>query len=602
MAEVKNSFISSKMNKDLDDRLIPSNEYRDALNIEVGKSETNNIGVLQNVLGNYEIDKEDPEDNLICIGMFMDNQNNKIYQFLTNYTDPTPSEITLCETSPFQPLNGWVMKITVFDNDDQTYSTLVSGTFLNFSTTNLVLGVNLLEGLLFWTDNRNQPRKINVNNALLSFKSGGTPYYTTEVQISVAKYSPVEPISLFRRITTTATSNQSSFSFTVASATGIVPGMTIISQTNSPNISGSDFIVVEKVVGSTITVYNNNLTAVQPSINIGATLTFMASTMTNKSDMPDWPDPSFLEDKYFRFSYRFKFDDNEYSLMAPFTQITYIPKQKGYFINGNEFDAYRSTVVNWMENYVNNIELLIPLPDICSNVRNSYKIIQLEILSKEADSTAVKVIDTIPYTAIATSPLNSTNIYNYPYQSQKPISPLPEGQTTRVYDLVPVRALAQETAGNRIIYGNFYSTYTAPSSIVYNTTVLPKSTYNTNFIEYPNHTLKQNRNYQVGFVLADKFGRQSSVILSAVDLFNFDDGNGVAFGGSTVYAPYQEENDISYPDVKDWFGNALVALVSQPIASTRSIPNGTPGLYAEPVSTNGFSILPGATIKNNSLF
>ena len=601
MAEVKNSFISSKMNKDLDDRLIPSNEYRDALNIEVGKSETNNIGVLQNVLGNFEIDKEDPEDNLTCIGMFMDNQNNKIYQFLTNYADPTPSEITLCTSLQYQPLNGWVMKITVFDNDDQSYSTLVEGTFLNFSTTNLVLGVNLLEGLLFWTDNRNQPRKINVNNALLSYKSGGTPYYTTEVQISVAKYSPVEPISLFRRITTTAASNQSSFSFTVANPAGIVPGMTIISQTNSPNISGSDFIVVEKVVGSTITVYNNNLAVAQPSIDNGATLTFMASTMTNKSDMPDWPgDPSFLEDKYFRFSYRFKFDDNEYSLMAPFTQITYIPKQKGYFINGNELDAYRSTVVNWMENYVNNIELLIPLPDICSNVRNSYKIIQLEILSKEADSTAVKVIDTIPYTAIATSPLNSTNIYNYPYQSQKPISPLTEGQTTRVYDLVPVRALAQETAGNRIIYGNFYSTYTAPSSIVYNTTVLPKSTYNTNFIEYPNHTLKQNRNYQVGFILADKFGRQSSVILSAVDLYNFDDGNGVAFGGSTVYAPYQEENDISYPDVKDWFGNALVTLVSQPIASTRSIPNGTPGLYAEPVSTNGFSILPGAAIAGNT--
>ena len=29
--------------------------------------------------------------------------------------------------------------------------------------------------------------------------------------------------------------------------------------------------------------------------------------------------------------------------MAPFTQIAYIPKQKGYFIAGNETDAYRST-------------------------------------------------------------------------------------------------------------------------------------------------------------------------------------------------------------------------------------------------------------------
>jgi hypothetical protein len=33
MAEVKNAFIQSKMNKDLDDRLLPSGEYRNARKI-----------------------------------------------------------------------------------------------------------------------------------------------------------------------------------------------------------------------------------------------------------------------------------------------------------------------------------------------------------------------------------------------------------------------------------------------------------------------------------------------------------------------------------------------------------------------------------------
>jgi len=37
MAEIKNSFLRSKMNKDLDDRLIPNGEYRDEQNISVGK-------------------------------------------------------------------------------------------------------------------------------------------------------------------------------------------------------------------------------------------------------------------------------------------------------------------------------------------------------------------------------------------------------------------------------------------------------------------------------------------------------------------------------------------------------------------------------------
>ena len=36
MAKLQNTFLKSKMNKDLDDRLVPTGEYRDALNITVG--------------------------------------------------------------------------------------------------------------------------------------------------------------------------------------------------------------------------------------------------------------------------------------------------------------------------------------------------------------------------------------------------------------------------------------------------------------------------------------------------------------------------------------------------------------------------------------
>ena len=34
MAEIKNTFIKAKMNKDLDDRLVPPGEYRNAQNID----------------------------------------------------------------------------------------------------------------------------------------------------------------------------------------------------------------------------------------------------------------------------------------------------------------------------------------------------------------------------------------------------------------------------------------------------------------------------------------------------------------------------------------------------------------------------------------
>ena len=138
MAEVKNSFLQSKMNKDLDDRLIPNGQYRDALNVSVGKSENDSIGVLQNVLGNAKLNQLSSLDQtLTCIGAFMDNQNNRIYQFLTNYTDLNPEDITLCD-SIVPPVGGWIMKITVYDfNTSPQHKTLVSGTFLNFSIVRL---------------------------------------------------------------------------------------------------------------------------------------------------------------------------------------------------------------------------------------------------------------------------------------------------------------------------------------------------------------------------------------------------------------------------------------------------------------------------------
>jgi hypothetical protein len=51
--------------------------------------------------------------------------------------------------------------------------------------------------------------------------------------------------------------------------------------------------------------------------------------------------------------------------------------------------------------------------------------------------------------------------------------------------------------------------------LVYQVSVTPKygntETYTSlSQVEYPNHSVKQNRNYQVGIVLADKYGRQST--------------------------------------------------------------------------------------------
>ena len=60
------------------------------------------------------------------------------------------------------------------------------------------------------------------------------------------------------------------------------------------------------------------------------------------------------------------------------------------------------------------------------------------------------------------------------------------------------------------------------------------------YLSYPTHTLKQNRNYQIGFVLADRYGRQSDVILSPLDTNQYEPSNAGAnhYDGSTVFNPY----------------------------------------------------------------
>ena len=172
-------------------------------------------------------------------------------------------------------------------------------------------------------------------------------------------------------------------------------------------------------------------------------------------------DEDYLEDKFVRFSYRFKFEDNQYSLFAPFTQIAFIPKQDGYFLyvkndaqnfpeTTDQSNTYRSTVVSFMENKADIVKLRIPLPFSKSDLQGKLNISDIDILYKESNGLAVKVIDTISIADIVAQTAEP-NVFTYDYISKKPYKTLPEDELTRVYDKIPVRAFSQEIASNRSI-------------------------------------------------------------------------------------------------------------------------------------------------------
>jgi len=531
MAEIKNTFIKSKMNKDLDDRLVPTGEYRDALNIQISRSEGDDVGALETILGNELYYGEDSYET--CIGRFIDQNNKKTYYFVTDYIDTSADGI-----SNFAPLDVYCA-IVQYDHTTNYKTVLVEGQFLNFAANCPITGINLIEDLLFWTDNRNQPRKINITKAN-SFPAAPAdtqripaqipnPYYTKEDQISVAKYYPWKPISLM-----------------------------------NINEVGIGVTPTESTMTNPAQEFYPNGTSLKPDYD------------------QNWPgDADYLSDRFIRLSYRFKFDDNEYSLMAPFTQACFIPKQNGYFLDDDFEKAYRSTIVDFFENNVTQILANIEFETL--NPATDLKIKEVEILYKESDALQVKVIESIDIEEVMDNMVENGKsgnpyVYTYKYISTKPYKNLPEDQITRVYDQVPVRALSQEVAGNRVIYGNFYTVQTPPKNLDYNVSYGNKiDLLGYSEIEYPNHTVKQNRNYQLGIVLADRFGRQSSVILSSND--DKVASGGDYYGGSTIYLPYKP---IGGTSILDWPGYALRMLINKPIPGKNEVNLfGYPGLYKD---------------------
>ena len=83
MPELKHTFVSGRMNKDFDERVLPNGEYRDALNIHVSTSEGSDANAVENILGNERVSSL----NLInakTIGSIAYSLTDKVYWFVTS--------------------------------------------------------------------------------------------------------------------------------------------------------------------------------------------------------------------------------------------------------------------------------------------------------------------------------------------------------------------------------------------------------------------------------------------------------------------------------------------------------------------------------------
>ncbi len=395
MPEIKRTFNRGKINRDLDDRIVPAGEYREGFNISIGQSESSDVGSIENLLGN-ELVAQSGISNGKCIGQVSDTGNEKIYFLVTN-------------NSIYNETNTGQHGLFEYDQKTKQLTALIVSQQLNLHQNYPITGINIVDDLLFWTDDRNYPRKINVVTA-----RNNTAYYTAASDIdnliSVAKYAPYE-------------------------------SPTLVAATREASISST-----------------------------------------------------FMEDKLIRFSYRWQFEDNEYSTLAPFSPIV--------FSRLNETDTISTSLSNFGEietfvNAINQVQLQIPTP-------TGFGINSVELIYKESGSGTLYVVDD---QEVTTEPF-----VNFTYASTDPFRTLPADQLTRVYDAVPIKAKAQEVAGGRLVYGNFLQNFNIPSIAFTVARTGETSARNNNLL---NQSVKSRRTYQVGIVLADKFGRQSPVILSS---------------------------------------------------------------------------------------
>ena len=165
MTRLTRNFVEGRMNKVVDERLLPDGEYIDAMNVRMGSTENSEVGVIENTKGNLPLTNLSYIDGTLlstearCIGAIEDSANEDIYWFVHDSSFPVGVTGKLDMIVSFNISTQILTYHVISINDGGNVNTT-----LNFNPNYLITGVDFLDNqLLFFTDDYNPPRVINVN-------------------------------------------------------------------------------------------------------------------------------------------------------------------------------------------------------------------------------------------------------------------------------------------------------------------------------------------------------------------------------------------------------------------------------------------------------
>ena len=510
MPEIKNAFIHGKMNKDLDERLVPNGEYRDALNIDVDYSDGSDIGALKNILGNTQKDSISLS-SATCIGHVKDTENDKIYWFITSSAKDIIAE---------------------YDITTEASSAVIvdTGNVLNFNTNNLITGANILDGILYFTDNLNEPKQVDV----AYWKTQTTNFNTlttglSEQRITIIKKSPMAAPTLtmsssLRTGNGTAGNTQVTTSLLLAaSGSGLQnakdSGSTISGTFSpSPNYQVGDIIILKNdFTGSdgtlTKTEARIKLTSISGGTFASELLTIskqMSGGSTSYTAVLQEDDPLF-ELKFPRFAYRYKYNNGQYSCFSPFTNAAFLPDSSVGAGSGFEYnaeDGFNLAMTNTLRS--------LTLENLNSNI--SADIDEIDIIYKDSVGSNVYIVDTIKRQS------NNSIASTFQVKDEQIFKVLPSNQLLRLFDSVPKKAKSQDVTANRLIYGNYTHQFNLPATPIQFDIKLKNRYTAAEASRIQRQSIKSNRTYQFGVVYTDTYGRQTPVLTDKTGIIKVHQG------------------------------------------------------------------------------
>ena len=611
MPELKRNFLKGKMNKDLDERLVPDGEYRDALNIEISTSEDSDVGSVQNVKGNKYIENTSYtlSNSAESVGHYVDEINSHAYNFVRLASDVTAntsfanysstprylgtksdaiirieddkssnevkSEVIFCDVyearvtpNPFTAnvIDGLDvniplyirpgMKVQAIDLDGNdlwgesndvrvvsapwpsligastgtvnitsvlnvaniyTQSMIDNGVVIRFTDekilnfkggtleleqnnknasgvdvnalavytpeSNIITGVNIIDGLLYFTNNIDEPKKINIAQCRKGSgysKSTALKHHTRLIidkegvsvnkghikksHVTLIKPSPtraprVEGFTSERSgITTSYLYDTAGTEFDLSpngvlyNASDVSPDTIQLTTGNSnPDWFVGDIIRMKGATSSievdlVLDEKINDYTFVFEIRNIPSSYT--ASTAPEIWIGKLFEKENIYEDKFISFAYRYKYNDNEYSVISPYSKPLFIPGKYDY----DPISGFNTG----MSNNLKRVEVYDYIPYSIPK-----DVVEVELLYRETQSPNVYLIKKISISdeewnsRITKSKHKGKTVIN----SQLFGSTIPTNQVDRLQDNVPTKAAAQEITASRLMFGNYTENY-----------------------------------------------------------------------------------------------------------------------------------------------